>query len=208
MLPSNAAAQGPQTSSSSSRGRVGRAEWGGSTASDTQGLRLSPCLLPQLLCQCPCTCPAPGPSQASLQGEKKALSVKPRKSKDVNAPLEPGDVSLFTKKTPGVEQGDLRVVSGLVRDRGCREAEGGQDNAEGTEFPSPVLLGMPRQCSEGEMLQGSSSSQLLQSRLPGPELGAAATKKVHFGFNIIKRINNYQLFQLGLTTIPAAEVPG
>lgn len=57
------------------------------------------------------------------------------------------------------------------------------------------------------MLQVSSSSWLLQSRLPGPELGAVATKKVHLGFNLIKRINNYQLSQFGLTTIPSAEVP-
>lgn len=60
------------------------------------------------LCQSPCTCPAPGAPQAPLQGEKKALSVKPRKPKDVNAPLEPGDVSLFAKKTPGMGQGDLQ----------------------------------------------------------------------------------------------------
>lgn len=57
------------------------------------------------------------------------------------------------------------------------------------------------------MLQMSSSSWLLRSRLPGPELGAIATKMVHFGFNLIKRINNYQLSQFGLTTIPSAEVP-
>lgn len=58
------------------------------------------------------------------------------------------------------------------------------------------------------MLQVSSSSWLLWSRLPGLELGAVATKKVHFGFILIKRINNYQLSQLGLTTIPSAQVPG
>lgn len=52
------------------------------------------------------------------------------------------------------------------------------------------------------MLQVSSSSWILQTRLPGPELGAVATKKVYFGFNLIKRINNYQLSQLGLTTGP------
>lgn len=61
------------------------------------------------------------------RGKKKALSVEPKKSKDVNAPLESGDVSLFTKKTPGPEQGDLSMVSPpLVRDRGCNEAQGGQ----------------------------------------------------------------------------------
>lgn len=152
----------------------------------------------------PCSPSIPG---ITAGGKKKALSVKPRKSKDVNTPLGSGDVSLFTKKTPGRDQGDLSVVSGLVRDRGCSEPQGGQGNVEGTEFASSVLLGMPRQWSEGEMLQVSSSSQLLWSRLCGPELGAVATKKVHFGFNIIKIINNYQLFQLGLTTIPSAEGP-
>lgn len=80
----------------------------------------------------PCSQSIPG----ITAGEKKALSVKPRKSKDVNAPLESGDVSLFTKKTPGTEQGDLSVVSGLVRDRGCHKAQGGWGNAEGTEFPT------------------------------------------------------------------------
>lgn len=132
--------------------------------------------------------------------------MKPEKSKDVNTPLESGDVSLFTKKTPGMEQGDLSVVSGLVRDRGCNEAQGGQGNAEGKE--SPALCFWECQGSEGEMLQMSSSSWLLWSRFPDLELGAVATKKVHFGFILIKRINNYQLSQLGLTTIPSAEVPG
>lgn len=98
------------------------------------------------------------------------------------------------------------VASGLARDRGCSEAQGGQDDAEGTEFPSSPLLGTPQ--SEGEVLQVSSSSWLLRSRLPGLELGAVAPKKVHFGFNLIKRINNYQLSEFGLTTIPSAEVPG
>lgn len=83
-------------------------------------------------------------------------------------------------------QGELSVASGLARDRGCGEAQGGQ------EFPSSELLGMPRQRSEGEMLQVSSSSQLLQPRLPGLGLGDAAPKKVHFDFNLIKRINNYR----------------
>lgn len=100
------------------------------------------------------------------------------------------------------------VVSGLARDRGCSEARGGRGDAGDTEFPSSVLLGTPRQRSEGETLQVSSSSWLLRSRLPGPELGAVAPKNVHFGFNLIKRINNYQLSESGLTTTPSAEVPG
>lgn len=155
-------------------------------------------------------CPAPSPSQASLQGQKKALSVKPREPKDVNAPLESGDASLFTSRVTWGR-------SGLARDRGCGEARGERGNAAGTQFhlsgcttlelPSSVLLGKLRQWSEGEMLQGGSSSWLLRSRMLGPKLGAVATKKVHFGFNLIKRINNYQLSQFGLITIPSAEVP-
>lgn len=113
---------------------------------------------------------------------------------------------------PRTHQGRDRVicsvVSGLARDRGCGEVRGGRDDAEGMAFSSSVLLGMPRQWSEGEMLQVSSSSWLLWSRLPGLELEDVAPKKVHFGFNPIKRINNYQLSQFGLTTIPSAEVPG
>lgn len=45
--------------------------------------------------------------------------------------------------------------------------KGGRGDAEGTELPSSVLLGTPRQRREGEMLPVSSTSQLLQSRLPG-----------------------------------------
>lgn len=99
------------------------------------------------------------------------------------------------------------MASGPARDRGCSKAQGGQGDAEGRELRSSVLLGMLRQWSEGEMLQVSSSIQLLQSRLSGPELGAAAPGKVHFGFNLIKRINNYQLSEVGFTTIPSAEAP-
>lgn len=106
-----------------------------------------------------------------------------------------------------------RAISGGLRlGQGQRpwEAPGGQGNAEGSHLPlsgcgTPELWGKPRQSSEGEMLQGSSSGWLLRSRLPGPGLGAVATKKVHFGFNLIKRINNYQLSQFELT-IPSAEV--
>lgn len=54
---------------------------------------------------------------------------------------------------------------------------------------------------------GEQQQQLLWPRLPGPELGAVATKKVHFGFNLIQRINNYQLSQFGLTTIPSGKIP-
>lgn len=57
------------------------------------------------------------------RGKQKALSVKSRKSEDVNAPQESGEISLFTKKTPGMEQGDLSVVSRLARDSGCGEAK-------------------------------------------------------------------------------------
>lgn len=197
-----AAAQRPQSGAS-----------GDGRAAPTRA-RLSPCLCHSTCATAPVPlalhCPAPSPSQASLQGQKKALSVKPREPKDVNAPLESGDASLFTSRVTWGR-------SGLARDRGCGEARGGRGNAAGTQFhlsgcttlerPSSVLLGKLRQCSEGEMLQGSSSSWLLRSRLLGPELGAVATKKVHFGFNLIKRINNYQLSQFGLTTIPSAEVP-
>lgn len=72
------------------------------------------------------------------RGKQKALSVKSRKSKDVNAPQESGHISLFTKKTPGMEQGDLSVVSGLARDRGCGEAK------EGRAMPRP--RSSPAQC--------------------------------------------------------------
>lgn len=58
------------------------------------------------------------------------------------------------------------------------------------------------------MLQVSSSSKwLLRSRLSGPEQGAVAPKKVHFDFNHVKIINNYQLSRFGLTTVPSAEAP-
>lgn len=86
---SKAAAQRPRSGASSGDGRA---------APITAGL--SPCLLPQHRGHCPC--PAPSPSQAPLQGQKKALSVKPRKSKDVNTPPESGDVGLFTNRVISV----------------------------------------------------------------------------------------------------------
>lgn len=102
-------------------------EWDGKAAphhtpgSSTQPLPAVTAAVPLSLC-IPCSSSIP---DSTAGGNKKALSVKPRKSKDVNAPRESGDVSLFPKKTPGMEQGDLSVVSGLVRDRGCDEAKEG-----------------------------------------------------------------------------------
>lgn len=115
----NAAAQRPQSD-------TGRAGWDGSTPSDIRELGLSPCLLSQapvpVSLHMPCSWCTPG----TTAGGKKALSVRPREPKDVNAPLEPGDVSLFAKKTPGMGQGDLqcglRLGEGQRLQRGPRRA--------------------------------------------------------------------------------------
>lgn len=63
----------------------------------------------------PCSQASPG----SLQGQKKALSVKPRKPQEVNAALESGDASLFTS----------RVISGWFQAWPGTEAVGGPSRA-------------------------------------------------------------------------------
>lgn len=136
--------------------------------------------------------PRSQPSPGTAAGQAKALSVKPRKARDVNAALESAD-----------------AVSALQGELGGSQGPRLWEARAGFAVPSRDQLRSSGK-AEAEQRRGNAAGEQQQQLAAVAQAAwprAVATKKVHFGFNLIKRINNYQLSQFGLTTIPSAEVP-
>lgn len=129
---------------------------GGQHPSDTRAQPLPAATAPvPLSLHVPCSQSIPG----ITAGAKKALRVKPRKPKDVNAPLESGDVSLFTNRVISVWSQAGRGTEEVGR----RQEGGAMARARSSTSRDVPLCSCPAPCfwesrSEGEMLQGGSSS--------------------------------------------------